>query len=233
MWIAQTSAAADTSGAGGGQGWLLDPELVDPAYSQTIAGGEIQTAFPPPPPPPPPTPEWLKSLLNAIGNFFEWSAPAAKPLMWIGIALILLFLLYHFVPAFARWVDNLRFGRKRGDADADDPVGQAEAGAARALVAEADALAAEGRFAEAVHLLLYRSVEDIEGRRPGLVKPAMTSRDLADAHDLPSVARGAFSRIARAVEISLFGGRSIDAGAWEQCRAAYAELTVPKNWARA
>ncbi|MDT7529839.1 DUF4129 domain-containing protein [Sphingopyxis sp. SE2] len=233
MWIAQTSAAADTSGAGGGQGWLLDPELVDPAYSQTIAGGEIQTAFPPPPPPPPPTPEWLKSLLNAIGNFFEWSAPAAKPLMWIGIALILLFLLYHFVPAFARWVDNLRFGRKRGDADADDPVGQAEAGAARALLAEADALAAEGRFAEAVHLLLYRSVEDIEGRRPGLVKPAMTSRDLADAHDLPSVARGAFGRIARAVEISLFGGRSIDAGAWEQCRAAYAELTVPKNWARA
>src|SRR3546814_8570614 len=90
-----------------------------------------------------------------------------------------------------------------------------------------------GRFAEAVHLLLYRSVEDIEGRRPGLVKPAMTSRDLAEAHDLPSVARGAFSRIARAVEISLFGGRSIDAGAWEQCRAAYAELTVPKNWARA
>lgn len=233
VWIAQTSAAADTSGAGGGQGWLLDPELVDPAYSQTIAGGEIQTAFPPPPPPPPPTPEWLKSLLNAIGNFFEWSAPAAKPLMWIGIALILLFLLYHFVPAFARWADNLRFGRKRGDADADDPVGQAEAGAARALLAEADALAAEGRFAEAVHLLLYRSVEDIEGRRPGLVKPAMTSRDLADAHDLPSVARGAFSRIARAVEISLFGGRSIDAGAWEQCRAAYAELTVPKNWARA
>ena len=237
MWIAQASAAADTSSADvlsadRGGGWLLDPELVDPGYSQTIAGGEIQTAFPPPPPPPPPTPEWLKSLFNAIGNFFEWSAPAAKPLMWVAVALILLFLLYHFVPAFARWVDNLRFGRKRGDEDADDHIGKAEAGAARALLAEADALAAEGRFAEAAHLLLYRSVEDIEGRRPGLVKPAMTSRDLAEAHDLPPAARGAFSRIARAVEISLFGGRSIDAGAWEQCRAAYAELTVPKNWAR-
>lgn len=232
LWIAQASAATDTSSAQGDGGWLLDPELVDPGYSQTIAGGEIQTAFPPPPPPPPPTPEWLKSLLNAIGNFFEWSAPAAKPLMWIAVALILLFLLYHFVPAFAQWVDNLRFGRKRGDNDADDRIGQAEAGAARALLAEADALAAEGRFAEAVHLLLYRSVEDIEGRRPGLVKPAMTSRDLAEAHDLPSVARGAFTRIARAVEISLFGGRSIDAGAWEQCRSAYADLTVPKNWAR-
>ena len=104
---------------------------------------------------------------------------------------------------------------------------------ARALLAEADALAAEGRFAEAVHLLLYRSVEDISARRPGLVRPAMTSRELAAAADLPTVARHAFSRIARAVEISLFGGRSIDAGAWEQCRSAYAELTVPKNWARA
>ena len=60
-----------------------------------------------------------------------------------------------------------------------------------------------------------------------------TSRDLAEAEGLPSVARGAFSRIARAVEISLFGGRSIDTAAWQQCRAAYAELTVAKNWARA
>ncbi len=229
MWIAQASAASDTSS----QGWLLDPELVDPGYSQTIAGGEIQTAFPPPPPPPPPTPEWLKSLFDAIGSFFEWSAPAAKPLMWIAVVLVVLFLLYHFVPAFAQWVDNLRFGRKgRSDAEAD-PIGQAEAGAARALLAEADALAAEGRYAEAVHLLLYRSVEDIEGRRPGLVKPAMTSRDLAEAEGLPAIARGAFSRIARAVEISLFGGRAIDAMAWERCRTAYAELTVPKNWARA
>jgi hypothetical protein len=153
-------------------------------------------------------------------------------LLWIGAALLLLFILYQLVPSFASWVDRLRFGRERTGEEAD-PVGQAEAGAARALLAEADALAAEGRFAEAVHLLLYRSVEDIEGRRPGLIRPAMTSRELAGAQDLPGVARDAFSRIARAVEISLFGGQAIDAGAWTQCRSAYAELTVPRNWARA
>lgn len=237
MWIAQASAAThalSTGGSGGGvgsEGWLLDPELVDPGYAQTMAGGEIQTGFPPPPPTPQP-PEWLKSLFKALGDFFQWSAPAVKPLLWIGAALLLIFILYHFVPAFARWVDGLWFRRKHGGAE-EEAVGQAEAGAARALLAEADALAAEGRFGEAVHLLLYRSVEDIEGRRPGLVRPAMTSRHLAEARDLPAAARGAFSRIARAVEISLFGGRSIDADAWQQCRGAYAELTVPKNWARA
>ena len=228
LWIAQASAAAGQPS----QGWLIDPELVDPAYSQTIAAGDIQTRFPAPPPPAE-TPAWIKALFEAIGDFFRWSAPELKPMLWIAAILLALFLLYHLVPAFARWVDNLPLMRKRQPEAEGDVVGHAEAGAARALLAEADALAAAGRFGEAVHLLLYRSVEDIEGRRPGLVRPAMTSRELAEAHDLPAVARGAFSHIARAVEISLFGGRSIDSDAWTACRSAYAELTVPKNWARA
>ena len=93
--------------------------------------------------------------------------------MWIGAAALLLLILYHFVPAFADWIDNFRFGRKRGDIE-EEALGEAEAGAARARLADADALAAAGRFAEAVHLLLYRSVDDISDRRPGLVRPAMT-----------------------------------------------------------
>lgn len=232
LWIAQASAtAAGAPRADTDVGWLIDPELVDPAYGQTMAGGTIQTGFPPPPPSPE-TPAWLEALLRAIGRFIEFASPAFMPLLWLAVALLALFLLYHLVPAFRDWVDSLPFRRKRGEEE-EIETGAAEAGAARALLAEADALAAAGRFAEAVHLLLYRSVEDIEGRRPGLVRPAMTSRELAAAHDMPAVARGAFSQIARAVEISLFGGRTIDAGAWQACRGAYAELTVPKNWARA
>lgn len=231
LWIAQASTAAASPNAAGSQTWLLDPELVDPGYTQTMAGDTIQTGFPPPPPPPD-TPEWLRALGRAIASFFEWTAPLAQPLLWTALGLLVLLLLYLFVPAVAQWIDDLMWWRKPAD-ESDAVAGHAEAGIARALLAEADALAAEGRFAEAAHLLLYRSVEDIESRRPGLVRPAMTSRELAEARDLPAVARDAFSRIARAVEISLFGGRAIDAGAWQQCRAAYAEMTVPQNWARA
>jgi hypothetical protein len=226
LWIAQASAAAGEPG----RGWLIDPELVDPGYSQTIAAGDIQTRFPVAPPPPE-TPAWLKALFEAIGDFFRWSAPALKPMLWIAAILLALFLLYHFVPAVAQWIDDLMWWRKPAD-ESDAVAGHAEAGIARALLAEADALAAAGRFGEAAHLLLYRSIEDIEGRRPGLVQPAMTSRELATARDLPTVAQNAFSRIARAVEISLFGGRAIGGDTWESCRSAYAELTVPKNWAR-
>ncbi|MEG4003561.1 hypothetical protein [Microcoleus sp. SVA1_B3] len=60
LWIAQASTAAEPTGADAGAGasggWLVDPELVGPSYTQTMAGDTIQTAFPPPPPPPTPTP---------------------------------------------------------------------------------------------------------------------------------------------------------------------------------
>ena len=49
----------------------------------------------------------------------------------------------------------------------------------------------------------------------------------------PASRATAFARIARAVEVSLFGGQPVDAGVWDECRAAYAELTVPKAWATA
>jgi len=44
LWIAQASAAAETPREGS-EGWLVDPELVDPGYVQTMAGDTIQTAF--------------------------------------------------------------------------------------------------------------------------------------------------------------------------------------------
>lgn len=210
-------------------GWLVDGELVDPAYGETMADKGIQTSLPPPEPQPAP-PDWLIDFFRALGDFFTWSAPVMKYVLWALAAALLLFLAYRLVPGFAAWVDARR---NRPVDDEREELGLAEAQKARARLADADALANEGRFAEAVHLLLYRSVDDISARRPGLVKPALTARDLAAARELPGAARNAFSQIARAVEITLFGGRSIDSAVWGECRAAYTELTIAKNWASA
>src|SRR3546814_21007766 len=90
----------------------------------------------------PETPDWLKSLFAALRDFFEWSQPAVKPLLWIAAIALAQLLLYHFVPAFARWVDSLPFFRARKEGGEDDVEGVSEAGAARPLRAEADALAA-------------------------------------------------------------------------------------------
>jgi hypothetical protein len=220
-------ARAEVDAAALSEPWLADAELVDPAYGETMASEGLQTSLPPPEPMPE-TPLWLLDFFQAIGDFFTWSGPVLYYALWaIGIALVL-FIAYRLFPGFAEWVDGLR-----GKAEAEElpDYGHAEATVARARLADADALAAQGRFAEAVHLLLYRSVDDIAARRPGLIKPALTSRDLAGSRDLPGIARTAFSRIARAVEVSLFGGQPVDAGVWGECRAAYAELTVPRAWA--
>ena len=105
-----------------------------------------------------------------------------------------------------------------------------EAAPARSWLREADALAAQGRYAEAVHHLLFRSIEDIGRRRPRLVRPALTSRELAAAEALPPPARSLFARIAGLVERSLFGGRPVEAGDWTAARSAYADLVLPGTW---
>ncbi len=98
---------------------------------------------------------------------------------------------------------------------------------ARPLLEDADRLAADGRFAEAVHLILFRSIEDIDRRWPRLVQPALTSRDIAQHPALPTAARTTFAAIARTVERSFFGGQAIGPAEFEACRSEYQAFALP------
>ncbi len=112
----------------------------------------------------------------------------------------------------------------------DDDHWTPDAAPARAWLAAADRLAAEGRFAEAIHYLLFHSIDDIARRRPALRRPSLTSRELASASLLPSAVRPLFASIAALVERSLFGGRPVGADDWEVARAAYTDLALPQRW---
>jgi uncharacterized protein DUF4129 len=105
-----------------------------------------------------------------------------------------------------------------------------EEGRARALLAEADALAAEGRFTEAVRTLLHRSINDIEERAPNSIRKAQTSREISRMPVLPEAVRAAFAPITRAVEESWFGGRPINAQRYQDCRKAYADFALAETW---
>jgi len=164
---------------------------------------------------PPPPPEWLKALTDAL----EAMGPVLNVLFWVVVSAMVLGLLY----VIARSLVKARYGGQPG---AGPNLGlEAEwrptAEQARVLLADADALADEGRFAEAAHLLLLRGVQDIRDHRPGLVRPALTSRDIAGLDALPTQAREAFGAIARVVERSFFGGRDLAADDWGRCRSAY------------
>lgn len=197
-----------------------DPARFDEAHRQLVADGAIQfdlQRFRPPEPP-----AWLRSLIEALEN----GGPLLTLLFWALVGIGALFLIYRLV-RFAE-AKGL-FGGGGGDpAEAED--WRPREAPARALLAEADRLAADGRYAEAAHLLLHRSIADIDERRPQLVRPALTSRDIAGAPALPEGPRAAFSRIVMLVERSLFGGRSLDGGDWRACRAAYEEFAFADAW---
>jgi len=132
-----------------------------------------------------------------------------------------------------RWVEGggLAFlKRARKPSLPEEDTWRPEEAPARALLAEADALAASGRYAEAAHLLLFRSIEDIDRKRPQVVRPALTSRDIAGASQLPATPRKAFLSIVMTVERSLFAGRPLDRDDWTGCRAAYETFAFAPEW---
>jgi hypothetical protein len=172
---------------------------------------------------PPRPPNWLRPL----GDFLRDIFPVLEVLFWMLLAGLVLFLLY----AMARRLSGAEWPwRRRPQEDGEALLLQPEQGSARRLLSEADALAAQGRYSEASHLLLFRSIEDIDSRRPNVVRPALTSRDIASLGEIPPVPRSAFGRLVMAVEHSLFGGRSLGAEDWRDCRSAYEEFAFAEGW---
>lgn len=211
--VTQTQAARDES-------LFLN---FDAAHSAVAGDRGLQFKFDAPPPPPEP-PDWLQG----VGEFLGALAPVFTVIFWGGLAAIVLGVL---------WLIGREIIRIRMPLRTDKPLPPSGEGdwrpakaAALALLSDADALAAQGRYDEAVHLLLLRSIGDIDGRLPNTVRPALTARDIAGLSRLPEAARPAFSRIARAVETSLFGGRSVDEATFLDCRQAYEAFAFPAAW---
>lgn len=177
---------------------------------------------------PPERPAWL----DWIEGFFELLralAPLLKFVFWGGVAVVVAVIVFFIVREIAAAHFNWKpKGRRTAVRVAD---WRPDTARARVLLEDADRLAAEGRYAEAAHLLLLRGVADIQDRRPRAVQPALTSRDIAASPDLPPPARPAFTAIAEVVERSLFGGRPVDQPAWTQCRRAYESLVFADTWA--
>lgn len=193
------------------------------AHARLLADRTLQWEFEVVTPPPEP-PSWLRWLADLIGS----AAPVIGWVFWAIVAVVIGCILLFIVREILRSRFPDRFRRKPKPEAA--PAWRPETAVARALLSDADALAAQGRYAEAAHLLLLRSVDDIEGRSPRLLRPSLTSRDIAALPALPDAARRAFGFIAGIVELGFFGGRPVNAAGWSECREAYARFALPDGW---
>ncbi|MDC8754915.1 hypothetical protein OIK40_09705 [Erythrobacter sp. sf7] len=179
----------------------------------------------------PPEPSWFEKALSEVFRFLaELFAPLGQTLgaswwwlQWVLLTGVVLFVLVLLWRAFG----NAAGGRGGASAGVTDEW-QPERAASLALLEDADRLAAEGRFDEATHLLLQRSVGQIAAARPGWVEPSSTARELAALPALPEAARNAFRIIAERVERSLFALRALEKADWEAARAAYADFALAR-----
>jgi hypothetical protein len=168
--------------------------------------------------------EWLDALLRKIfGPLGEWLGVTWPVVKTIGIALLVLLVLAILWFWLLRPLLDARLLRR---ARQEEPEWVPDRTAAVALLEDADRLAAEGRYGEAAHLLLQRSVHHIAKARPDWLQPASTAREIAVLPMLPDRAREAFSLIAIRVERSLFAMQDLDYADWQAARAAYADFAL-------
>lgn len=140
-------------------------------------------------------------------------------LVWIALGVAAAIVLFQLGAAAVRhW--RSRAGAAPGPADPAAASGAAAAGPG----GDPAELARAGRHAEAVHRLLLIAIEALVPRLPHGLYPGITSREIARAARLDAAGRGAFERIAGAVERHLFGGEPLGAGDWERCSDAFREL---------
>jgi hypothetical protein len=204
-------------------------EPVDPvgaAHARLLSDRSIQFAFGAPPAPQTPPP-WLRALLDAIGHALRAAGPAISVILWtlliVGVVGVLAFLGWELFFAPGRRERTVPLDLRAG-------AGVADVGRLRALLADADALAAQGRYAEAVHVLLFRSIDEVEDRGAERIVPSLTSRDIAALPGLPPEPRAAFQEIAGIVEKAVFGGRPVAEAGWMRCRGAYERFAFSPAW---
>ncbi|MBL4852807.1 MAG: hypothetical protein JKY25_01040 [Robiginitomaculum sp.] len=170
------------------------------------------------PKPKPPRNSWLD--LGFLGPVFQ--------ILFYGIlAAAVLYILYLILSAIV--VARRGYTPKDDEEDLPEtPTYQPDEETARVLLDDADKLAAQGKFAEAVHAILFRSIQDIEDKRPHHVKRSLTSREIAGLSVLSPTARAGFSTIGALVERNFFGGRPLGAGDYEISKSAYKDFAFEK-----
>ena len=184
-------------------------------HHELLSDPSFQFHFDKPDAPPSP-PDWLEPLARFIG----FIAPYFVYIFWAGVIVVVGLIIYTIAIEIMR---RLPDAKRASELTGELPIPEFRPSRQRAhvLLDEADRLAAEGRFAEAVRIILHRSIEDMETAFPGSISPAMTSREIQHVTYLSETGRTTFSRIASAVETSLFAGRPLDRQRFLECRTAY------------
>jgi hypothetical protein len=131
-----------------------------------------------------------------------------RVLLWAGVAVIAVLL--------GVWLTRV-LGRYVRDARVEEAPLPAPSEVTQLPLTAAEALARQGRFGEAVHVLLLRTLELLSRNLPAPLSPSFTSREVLARIPLGGPARDALSGLVSAVEVSHFGGAEVTVGDYQVC----------------
>jgi hypothetical protein len=161
--------------------------------------------------------EPVANRLNRRRGGIDISTPVAvvsKVLIWVaigvGIALLLAFLVQQLqsIPPDPRTEEAMIAELA------------AQAPAPRVTLADADGLASQGRFGEAIHALLLHALVALRQRYALDYQPAQTSREILRRLP-PSDRRASLADLVLAVELTHFGGRESGRSDYEHCKSSF------------
>lgn len=195
----------------------FDPAEIDDSRDRVLSGGGYQTEMPKADRPPErldfSIPPWLAEILF-------WG-------LVIVVGLVVAWFLFQLIADLV--LDRSPFKRNRertatAPERVETPVMPRRPVDAHSL-AEADRLAAEGRFAEAIHLLLLVAMTRLHGELGPRVPPAMTGREILRLPSLPAATVAPLTRMVQLSEIKHFGGRQAAEPDYRAARGDYLAFT--------
>lgn len=151
---------------------------------------------------------------------FQWDINLPPETLWLIVIVgvgMLLYLFRDMIPMF-------RVGR---NADwSGDEAGAAETGqpAAGMALGAADELAAQGRYVEAMHVLLLQALAEIRVRLNEQFADSLTSREILRSKQLSDELRQPLRDVVGRVEWSYFGEHPAEQDDYLACRSSFAAL---------
>jgi hypothetical protein len=141
--------------------------------------------------------------------------------LWIVIAAAVAVLLY----AFRDLIPILRASRGEDWVPDDAGLGNGRVGTPAAALGTADQLAAEGRFVEAMHVLLLQGLSAIRVGLDEEFADSLTSREILRSARLSDAGRSSLRDIVDRVELTYFGQRPAALPDYVACRTSFNALT--------
>lgn len=181
-------------------------DSVDKAAKDSIRSLDLQTQFP----------------QNGEEPDRRLRIPVPEELIWVALAVAVALILYALRDSLPVWRRETDDG---WEAAANRAGAAARPGATDALAA-ADALSREGRFVDAMHMLLLQSLAEIRQQLGAQFADSLTSREILRGVRLPPQGRTSLRDIVAAVERTYFGGYPAGREEYAACRQNFDSLRL-------